>query len=84
MRISLLFVSLFFFLSCKNSQESLNQVKNETYTKSFHEGIRLKLLGNYEKAKVLFTTCLKEAQNDWRRHLELLLNMSQKCFLRHV
>ena len=71
MRISLLFVSLFFFLSCKNSEESLNQVKSETYTKSFHEGIRLKLLGNYEKAKVLFTTCLKEAPNDDASHFAL-------------
>ena len=71
MRISLLFVSLFFFLSCKNSEESLNQVKSETYTKSFHEGIRLKLLGNYEKAKVLFTTCLNEAPNDDASHFAL-------------
>ena len=71
MRISLLFVSLFFFLSCKNSEESLSQVKSETYTKSFHEGIRLKLLGNYEKATQLFTTCLKEAPNDDASHFAL-------------
>ena len=71
MRISLLFVSLFLFLSCKNSEESLNKVKSETYTKSFHEGIRLKLLGNYEKATQLFTTCLKEAPYDDASHFAL-------------
>ena len=71
MRISLLFVSLFFFLSCKNSEESLTKVKSETYTKSFHEGIRLKLLGDYEKATALFTTCLKEAPDDDASHFAL-------------
>ena len=41
------------------------------YTKSFHEGIRFKLLGNYDKAQELFKLCLKEAPNDDASHFAL-------------
>ena len=71
MRISLLLISLILFISCKTNEELVNHAKSETYIQSFHEGIRLKLLGNYEEAIALFTKCLKEAPEDDASHFAI-------------
>ena len=71
MRISLLLFILMFVVSCKTETELINTTKSEKFTRSFHEGLRLKLLGNYDKALELFNTCLKEEPNDDASHFAI-------------
>lgn len=71
MRISLLFLLLVLFFSCRTSVESTNPIKSETYISAFHEGVRLKLLGNYEEAVARFKKCLKEKPEDDASHFAL-------------
>ncbi|MDG2154079.1 MAG: tetratricopeptide repeat protein [Crocinitomicaceae bacterium] len=51
--------------------ESTNSNKSETYISAFHEGVRLKLLGNYEEAISRFKTCLKEKPEDDASHFAI-------------
>jgi len=71
MRISLLFLLLVLFFSCRTSVESTNPIKSETYISAFHEGVRLKLLGNYEEAVARFKKCLKEKPEDDASHFAI-------------
>ena len=71
MRISLLIFILCFFISCKTESELINSPKSEKYIKSFHEGLRYKLLENYDKALETFYKCLKEQPNDDASHFAI-------------
>lgn len=51
--------------------ESTNSAKSETYISNFHEGVRLKLLGNYEEAVSRFKTCIKEKPEDDASHFAI-------------
>jgi len=64
MRFKLLIVLFYALVSCKTSSEHVSVSKSAEYTKSFHEGLRLKLLGNYEEALDSFRRCIKEEPGD--------------------
>ena len=68
MRISLVIFIFFFFTSCRTDLPIRVSQKSEVYTRSFHEALRNKMSGNYEKALVLFNKCLKEVPNDDASH----------------
>ena len=71
MRISLLFLLLILFFSCRTSEESTKPNKSETYISAFHEGVRLKLIGNYEESIARFNKCLKEKPEDDASHFAI-------------
>lgn len=71
MRISVLFLLLMLFFSCRTSEESTKPIKSETYISAFHEGVRLKLRGNYEESIVRFNKCLKEKPEDDASHFAI-------------
>ena len=71
MRFKLLIVLFYALFSCKTSSELASTSKSAEYTKSFHEGLRLKLLGNYEEALDSFRRCIKEEPEDDASHFAM-------------
>jgi len=71
MRFKLLIVLFYALFSCKTSSETVSVSKSAEYTKSFHEGLRLKLLGNYEEALDSFRRCIKEEPEDDASHFAM-------------
>lgn len=57
--------------SCRTIEKTTNSIKSETYISAFHEGIRLKLIGNYEEAIARFKKCLKEKPEDDASHFAI-------------
>ena len=71
MRFNLLIVLFYALFSCKTGSELASVSKSAEFTKSFHEGLRLKLLGNYDEALDSFRKCLKEKTDDDASHFAM-------------
>ena len=71
MRISVFISILLLLTSCKTQSESRVSEKSEFYTRTFHEALRHKMSGNYERALELFNKCFKENPNDDASHFAI-------------
>ena len=70
MRISI-FILYLLLVSCKTQSNQLISEKSELYTRTFHEALRHKMSGNYERALELFNKCLKENPKDDASHFAI-------------
>ncbi len=71
MRISIFISVLLLLASCKTQSNQRIPEKSEQYTRTFHEALRHKMSGNYERALELFNKCLKENPKDDASHFAI-------------
>ena len=71
MRISVFISILLLFSSCKTQSESLKVEKSAFYIRTFHEALRHKMSGNYDRSLELFNQCLQESPNDDASHFAI-------------
>ena len=71
MRTSIFILVLLLFVSCKTQSNQSVTEKSYLYTRTFHEALRHKMSGNYERALELFNKCLKENPKDDASHFAI-------------
>jgi len=74
MRYKLLFVVILILCACKEPRSIIdndNSQKSKAFITAFHEGLRLKLQGNYNKAIERFEFCLQEEPRDDASHFAM-------------
>ena len=71
MRTSIFILVLLLFVSCKTQSNQSVTEKSNLYIRTFHEALRHKMSGNYERALELFNKCLKENPKDDASHFAI-------------